>query len=214
MTDLKVDPGIRVLKFWTDYVPAGDGSFKEVDKVEYCAMGAQNLSTNVASIREIKAIRPVADPDNDLAGIFAKVRHDAIIPAYDAWKTGQEVPENGTPLGAWPALSQEQVNILRGVGIRSVEEIASMGEQIRSRIRLPNVQNMVDQAKAFVGNKDKTAIASDLARKDEEIRELRAQVQEMFELLSDKTEPKRRGRPPKAQQDAEDVGEALEDEAA
>jgi len=201
MAQLQGDPGIRVIKFWTDYVPTGSGEFKEVDKVEYCALGSQNLATNIKSIREIQSVRPVADPDNDLPGLFANIRRDAIMPAYEAWKTGQEVPVNGTPLGAWPALSVEQVNVFRQVGVRSVEEIASLGEQLRSRVKLPNIQVLVDQAKAFLSNKDKTAIASDLASKDEKIRELQQQVAEMYELLSTQTEPKRRGRPPKAAAD-------------
>lgn len=215
MAQLQGDPGIRVLKFWTDYLPNGDGTFKEVDKVEYCALGGQNLATNVKSIREIKSVRPIEDPDNDLPGVFAKVRYDSIIPAYEAWKNGQDVPLDGTPLGAWPALSAEQVNLLRGQGIRSVEEVANMGEQIRSRVRLPNVQVLVDQAKAFISNKDKTALASDLANKDQKIRDLEEQVKEMYELLSSSTEPKRRGRPPKATApDDESVDVSAEDEAA
>jgi hypothetical protein len=205
MAQLQGDPGIRVLKFWTDYVPDGKGGINPVDKVEYCSLGGQNLAANVKSMREIMSVRPIADPENDLPGVFATIRRDAILPAYEAWKSGQEVPVDGTPLGAWPALSPEQVNLFRGQGIRTVEEVATMGEQLRSRVRLPNVSALVDQAKAFLSNKDKTALAGDLAEKDAKIKELQEQVAEMFALLSKETEPKRRGRPPKAAADEPDM---------
>jgi hypothetical protein len=41
--------------------------------------------------------------------------------AYDRWKRGEEIPENGTPIKTWPVVSPAQQETLIGNGFRTVE---------------------------------------------------------------------------------------------
>lgn len=190
------DTGVRAIRFWTEYIPQPDGELKEVDKVEYCGAGAANRATTVATWRSITALRPIADQENDMAAIMAHAIRDSLEPAYKAWKFGQEIPETGTPLAAWPAVSADHVKVFQANGIRTVEEIANMPEQIRQKIPLPGLIRLQDMAKSYLENKDRTRVDSAIAERDAEIAQLKEQVKEMYELMSATTEPqpKKRGK--------------------
>lgn len=49
--------------------------------------------------------------------------------AYKAWKSGQEIPVNGTPLKGWTLLSPAQLQNLLHMGLRSVEDVAGMNDE-------------------------------------------------------------------------------------
>lgn len=46
--------------------------------------------------------------------------------AYDAWKEGEELPEQGTPIKGWPVLSPGAQRTLIAAGIRTVEDLAEL----------------------------------------------------------------------------------------
>lgn len=48
---------------------------------------------------------------------------------YSAWKEGRAMPENGTPIINWPAVSPAQVKILLDANVRTVEDLAAANEQ-------------------------------------------------------------------------------------
>lgn len=54
--------------------------------------------------------------------------------SYAAWKEGLEIPENGTSLLNWPLLSPSQRNLLIGIHVRTVEDLASATEETITRI--------------------------------------------------------------------------------
>lgn len=53
---------------------------------------------------------------------------EAFSAAYKAWKDGEEVPTDGTPIKGWPVLSPAAQKELIHVGIRTVEDLAQMPE--------------------------------------------------------------------------------------
>ena len=211
-----MDSGVRVLRFWTEY-RLKEGTHVPRDMVEFCSVGMADKATTVASVASLSRLRPIADPQNDIAAVQAHMIWDAIRPSYEAWKSGQEAPENGTPLGAWPAIDPLQANVLRTNGIRSVEDVAALTDSMLSKIPLPNARYLQEQAKGFLSARDKASVVQALQDKDLQIAELRSQVDELVSLIkgAEPTEeaPKRRGRKPKVREMPEMI-EALEGEAA
>lgn len=193
----------RIKGFKTVY-STRNGKTLARDQVEICQVGQGDRSVTPIYIAEFERLRPISDPVNDLAAIQQHALWDLVRPAYEAWKRGQEIPDNGTPLAAWPGVTREQVEILRGNGYRTVEELAAANDSAINRIQLPGARNLVEQAKAFLAAADKSKVASELAQKDEQIAQLKADQDELKamieQLMADKP---RRGRPPKADVEAE-----------
>lgn len=201
---------LRVIKFWTKYIPQPDGSTRADDWVEYCAVGQAQLATTTSSVKSISRVRPVIDHSDDIAAKHANARWDAIRPLYEAWKAGHEAPINGTPLAAWPGLSPEQADIIRNAGYRTVEEIADASDATINLVRLPGIREVQANAKRFLASKDQAKVAAQLAEKDQEINALKDRLDEMAEMIlsmKQEQEKPRRGRPPKVQadDDAEDA---------
>lgn len=115
-------------------------------------------------------------------------RWERIEPAYAAWKDGNELPETGTPLAAWPQLTADQVETLKARRVKTVEELAEMGEAAAS-LPWPNSRRWPELAQEFLGNRDVVAM-------QERLEALEAQNAELSAAIEAK--PKR-GRPPKVE---------------
>lgn len=174
---------LRVLKFWTKYVPR-NGETVGIDMVEYCAPGMAQRSTTVARVSDLRKVRETIDPD-DVAGQMARDRWSIIGPLYDAWKTNQEIPANGTPLGAWSGITQEQADVMRQYGLRTVEDVADATDSVISRVPLPGARTLQTLAKNFLGSRDQARVAEDMALKDQEIASLKADHEEMMRMLEE-----------------------------
>lgn len=123
-------------------------------------------------------------------------RWSMIKPAYEAWKSGQELPVNGTPLAAWAGVTSEKADILRKFGIRTVEDVAMLAESQIEKIPLPAVRDMRKAAKLFLEGRGAAEIAEREAERDKEMEAMRAKMQEQEErlaaaldLLEEKTNP-------------------------
>lgn len=200
---------VRVIRIWTDYMNKA-GKIVPVDKVEYCAVGMAGKASTISPVSHVSRVRQPTGND-DVSAIMANVIWDAIRPQYEAFKRGSELPENGTPLGAWNAVTPEQAQVLKLAGFRSVEEIASANDSVLSRIQLPGARGLVEQAKMFLESTDRSKAAAMAAEKDAIIAALKEDQEEMKQLLLEmqaqlaEAKP-RRGRPPKVDADLE--GEA------
>jgi len=199
----------RIVKFWTEYKRAA-GGLKEIDMVEYCAVGMASKATTVARVSDLKRVRDNVDPD-DVAGNIAKQRWDFVSRAYEAWKSGQATPEHGTPLAAWPGITPQQADIFKQTGLRSVEDIATATDSVINRVQIPGVREIQANAKRFLEAQDGQKTAEALAEKDRQIDALQEQMEELrLAFLASQAErpeedaPKRRGRPPKAETEAHD----------
>ena len=187
---------VRVVRIWTDYLQRG-GKTVAIDKVEFCAVGNAQKSTTIVPMSHLARCRPPTGPD-DIAALMANDIYNQIKPFYDAFKKGSEIPESGTPLGAWPGISPEQATVLRTNGFRTVEEIADASDGVMMRIQLPNPRGLIEQAQRFLAAHDKARIASDLESKDAEIARLREEQEDMKRILLEMQEAQdkpKRGRP-------------------
>lgn len=200
---------IRILGFAKKYSKGADGEMVAHDWVTFAPAHAVQSVVNEERVDRLKPKDGLANDDQGLRAAYQKMRWSEIEPAYEAWKSGNSVPEVGTPLAAWPGVSKEQVEVLRMSAIRTVEEVANLSENLLMRIQLPGMRELREQAQRFLDASDTDAVADRMRRQDEELAAVKEQLAEAIKMLSDATEPpKPRGRKAKEEADAEPEAEA------
>ena len=98
---------------------------------------------------------------------------------YDAYKSRTDGElEEGTPLAEWPAISRSQVEELSFFNVRTVEQLVAMSDQNAARFK--GIHGLQAKAKEFLELAEEVAAASklksELAKRDEEIAELKKAV--------------------------------------
>lgn len=186
---------IDIQRFFTKYVPDPDneGAMKGVDYVAYGPLGALDRTVTVERVSRLQSVQGGEDTDN-LAVQLARFRWDQIRPRYEAWKEGREMPVDGTPLGAFAALSAEDVDLLHINRVHTVEQLASMPDRLVQKLALPNIRALMEQAKMFLANSDRTAASARMTQIEDENRALRARLEEIEKTTQQRRGP---GRPPK-----------------
>lgn len=177
--------------------------------VKYSPAHSPLNTMNEERIRHILPDRErIGDDDDGVKYRFMAARWSQIEPHYNAFREGRaDVHIDGTPLGAWPGLIQEQVEILRMSGIRSVEEVASLTDSQLDKVRLPNMRDLRKQAGLFLENSVAAVAAEREAKKDAMLEAMAEKLAAMEALLEEQTAPQapRRGRPPKVADEEEEA---------
>lgn len=179
---------INVLRFWTEYRPdgvddKGSPKLREIDMVAYAPLGKSNMATMVEAVSRLAKVAPIEPGTDNPAVLMAHARWKIIKAHYDAWKQGNEVVVNGTPLGAWPALTGEQVQALKTMGLRTVEEIRDASESIVTRFPFPNAREIQRQAGMFLTAFDKDKVSRDLKAMQDAMADKDAQLEEMRQIV-------------------------------
>jgi hypothetical protein len=145
---------------------AGHAVFRDVEWARWYKRGSNGQSTEC----------PVARLPKYYPAIW-----NAFQDHYRAWKAGQEPPLNGTPLAEWPQASRAEVETLRSIHIRTVEELAELTDADGQRLgNLLGWRALRDKARAWkMSAEDRGRTAALLAAKDAEIEALRAALEEM-----------------------------------
>ena len=178
----------NVLKFWTTYTPDGhdaDGNAKmrAVDLVAYAPIGKANMQLCIEAVARLAKVIPIEPGNENVAVLLANKRWDVIKLHYDAWKLGNEVPATGTPLAAWPGVTSDQVQVLKTMGIRTVEEIRDASEGIISRFPFPNARELQRSAGLFLTSFDRDKTSKDMARLEAASAEKDVQLEEMRQMI-------------------------------
>ena len=203
---------LRIMRFFKEYRPskAEPGKMEEVDMVEYCASNADPARslTKAKVVNVLDRLVELVPNDNNIASKLAHGRAAAIRPAYLAWKEGHETPVSGTSISSWPGVSPEQAELLKGIGMRTVEDVRDMSESVIARIPFPGARELRANADRFLASSDTMRIAHDLQRKDGDIASLKAEIEalrEMVRAAADKPQSRSPGRPRKDQTETEVV---------
>lgn len=200
-------PSIRVLEF--EQRPARNRETGLYDKTEdwvhYGPAHAIQTSTIWARVKDLMPKDDLPGPDTEQKNMkrdFLKFRWSMIEPYYKAWKEGSDVPEYGTSLVTWPALTKYQVTAFNQAGIRTVEEVRDMPDALMAKVRLPGLHELKKQATEFLGNKDKAAQSAELVALREQMKEQKEQLDAAMALLEEQAAKSKRGRPAKAESEA------------
>jgi uncharacterized coiled-coil protein SlyX len=127
---------------------------------------------------------------------------------YVAFKQRVELPETGTPLSEWPVVSRSLSETLAFMGIKTVEHLANIDDNIASGIMGGNTlkrkaNEWLERAKQDVSVDQLT---DELAKRDTLI----ANMQEQLDMLTSEHKPKRKRRTPeemKRDNQLSDIGE-------
>jgi len=181
---------MRIRQFETRYRTAKVGNEYIEQSQDWVLLAASPDETGnfrTESWHRVDKLRPPASiSDNAETKQAMNARWEKIGPAYKAWKAGNEIPVDGTPLAAWPGLTKQQLEVLRHAQIRTIEELIDMGETAAS-LPIPGGRKLPELAADFMANKQKAAVMDELAAAN-------ARIAQMEEMLAEK--PKR-GRPKK-----------------
>lgn len=147
---------------------------------------------------------------------------------YKRWKNGQEMPINGTPIKGWGVISPSQQEMLIQINCRTVEDLADVNDEGMRRIGIGSA-DLKQKAKAWLASmKDHGVVTRQVTELEKENAILKASLEALqnqvdalkamiprqqetvvqhdtneitaSELLEDDPAPKRRGRPPKQQE--------------
>lgn len=124
---------------------------------------------------------------------YMRARWAVIEPAYRAWKESGEIPENGIPIKAWAGVNSDQARVLVQHGIKSVEDLAAMTESSITKIPLPDLRALREQAKTFLDGRGVAEMAGEVSSLREELEAAKALLAELTQ------EKKPRGRPKAAE---------------
>jgi hypothetical protein len=156
---------IHPLRFWTDYTDAGDGSMVPAEWVEWVKKGDAHGATTAEKVSRAQKM---------------PVIWDALRPHYDAWKRGQDVVTDGTPLDAVAFATRELCQALARVHIRSVEDLVGAEDAALTRLNIPGIRGIQAKARAFLEAQRNTAgVASALAERDERLAAQKAELDEL-----------------------------------
>lgn len=202
---------IVVERFWTQYTPNADGSLRAVDMCAYSPVGRRDRSVTVETVTRLLKTQPESFAANNPSVAMAWARRRVIEPAYQAWKAGQELPETGTALAAWPGISPEQAEALRMIGIKTLEAFAEASDGIVSKANFPNARGLQENARAFLKAHDRQKVAAEVTNLAAENAALKEQQEELRQIILDmqreaqEAKAKRGpGRPRKIEAESED----------
>lgn len=100
---------------------------------------------------------------------------------YQAFKDNQEQIDDGTPLNMWVLLNKAQVEELKALGIRTVEELAEASEAIlQGGLGIRKLQGKASSwLKATKQKAFATKLTDELEKRDEEIEMLKKQISKL-----------------------------------
>lgn len=187
-------PTIVVLGFKTTY-ERNKETGKMDRPVDWVTYAPAHMAMYTQVTERVEWMRPPETVRNDPRGIkmqFLTYRWSMIEKAYEAWKKGHEIPVDGTPLGVWPGVNAAQVQAFQQVGLKTVEQVATMPESIMQRVPLPGVRELRKQAEAFLAATDRSSVANQVTEQAKQIEALQEQLAAAMELLEEQSKPKRK----------------------
>jgi hypothetical protein len=129
--------------------------------------------------------------DRDVAGerLPAKWR-DHYKQSYEAWKRGEEVPLDGTPIKGWLRISPAQAETLISIGVRTVEDLAALNDEGLKRVGmggvdLKNIAVAELQAAKDIGPvvRENAALKQKVSGLEASLSSLQAQVQVLMSTI-------------------------------
>ncbi|RWO34737.1 MAG: hypothetical protein EOS10_00080 [Mesorhizobium sp.] len=160
---------------WVTYAPSHMAMYTQItDRVEWMRPDASRIKND----------------DEGKKIDFLRWRWEMIDKAYKAWKEGHEIPVDGTPLASWAGINSGQADVFRAMGLKSVEQIATMPDSIMGRVQLPGVRDIQKQAQAFLEASDRSSTANRLTELEGQNAALLERLEAAMALLDEQTKPK------------------------
>ncbi len=101
---------------------------------------------------------------------------------YERWKKTQAITTDGFPLESWH-LTKGMLKRCKDLGLHSVEDIASASSTVSDKLGMGGV-DIVAKARAFVANKDQTALASKMTAMQAQIDQMAKDIAERDAMIA------------------------------
>lgn len=155
---------------------------KPVDYVQYgerYSIQSQVVSARVSDLDPANLRDGVGSEHNmNMKRAFMINRWRQIEPAYNAWKSGQDLPVRGTPIDLLPGFNKHQLDEIKKAGFKAIEDLAESHEEALGKINLPDRKGLKKKAEEFLK-------AQDTGKAAEEINELKAQLDAAVEMIAE-----------------------------
>lgn len=153
---------------------AGIIQYKNVDYALITPSGSKDQVVKIAvewlaQIRK-QALDGIYDPD--------WVKHFTL--RYEEFKKGNEMPENGTPLKMWPAITPADIAVLHAARIFTVEDLAVLPDSGFQVVGM-GARALRDKAVAWLGAGDKGKTAEQIAKLTADVANLMQRLEAEFE---------------------------------
>lgn len=128
---------------------------------------------------------PIGDSKTVVVKRVDEAIRDRYRAIYDAWRKGEEIPEDGTPLKHWPILGPAQLkNVLR-MQIRTVEDLAKASEDSLMGMG-PGARGLKQRAEEWLLAAKTTGIpALEIGRLADEVKDLKDKLKKKAERVKD-----------------------------
>lgn len=93
-------------------------------------------------------IRVRGDRNNVVHKPVAEEHKARFRAAWDAYKRGQDIGAEGTPLAEWPTMSASMVEEMKYLGFYTVEQLASASDSVCGKF--PGVTTLKNKARLFI----------------------------------------------------------------
>lgn len=171
--------------------PKGDRVMEtvDVDWVRYSPAGFLNANTTESRVEHLRPSKKHLASPQALETVIMLQRWKQIEPAYELWKSGNEIPQHGTPLSQWAGVKPAYIAEFKKHGITTVEGVRDMMESHLERIKLPNIRYIKTEAGLFLESSDKSKSAAREADMQRRLNELEERNMAMLELLEKQAKP-------------------------
>lgn len=192
-----------------DRVPLGEfGMYEREERPSIAIIGFETVNRPVPGFptqtRDVFMVRWAPRGDNKSENVEYidhvkrdKIKWSVIGPAFEAWQKGQDEPTSGTPLSAFAAVNRAEAERYRMMHVRTVEDLAEIGEDVIRQI--PRARQQKELAQRFLAARpqiEQEAKIAEQARTLEQQAHDIAELRATLEAMSAKRGP---GRPPKEQ---------------
>jgi hypothetical protein len=161
----------------TESAKAGRPIFDDVEMIRIRWAG--NTKNEFHAPASDRSDRPVIDQNTNTKYWPKWKEHPDFIDAYEAFKKGQAVASNGTPLEEWPTLTAARRAELKAINILTVDQLSALDATGLKRLGLEGPK-LKEQARLYL---DRAAGSAVDARHAAEREEMQRQIDELKEMM-------------------------------
>lgn len=167
----------------TKTAEAGRPIFEDVEMIRIRWAG--NTKNEFHAPANDRSDRPIIDQNTNTKYWPKWKDHPDFVAAYEAFKHGQAVSSNGTPLEEWPTLSAAKRAELKAINIMTVDQLANLDAGGMKRLGLEG-NKMKEQARLYLERAAGSAVD---ARYASEREEMQRQIDELKAMMQGGAQP-------------------------
>jgi hypothetical protein len=132
---------------------------------------------------ELDYVRVIVPGSKDVLDVEVEQQYrQRFSKQWEKYQTKQTQSMSGTPLSTWPALTVGMVAELNALNVFTVEQLATLNDEVAGRVMGFNM--LKQRAQAFLdaasGDAANSKLAAELEKRDQEIELLKQQMQELM----------------------------------